>query len=207
MKDFPEFNSTVEPFPTQKTYLTPFPTERLIADLKRYRTNSLTSNNSIVTVPEEGDKVDATARRLIERLKELSEQRGNLQREERSILTALAVAGVRPEGILGKEWPGELESNYSNKAQFANKSLREACEIILKDHLKNHRTDKTPWLSKAEIEYLIVRGGYKFATSNSKNSVGITLQRMAEEGLIEVQRVRGQQGNRYRWPSEEAKKK
>jgi hypothetical protein len=171
----------------------------------------LTSNNSIGTVSIEDDKVDATARRLIERLKELSEQRGSLNREERSILTALAIAGVRPQGILGKEWPGELESTYSSKAQFANKSLREACEIILKDHLKNHRIDpalhKTQWLSKAEIEYLIVRGGYQFATSNSKNSVGITLQRMAEEKLIEVQRVRGQQGNRYRWPSEEVKKK
>jgi hypothetical protein len=202
---------TVTAYQTQKLYLTPFPTERLIADLKRYRTNSLTSTSSIGTVSVEGDKVDATARRLIERLKELSEQRGNLNREERSILTALAVAGVRPQGVLGKEWPGDLENTYTREAQFADKSLREACEIILKDQLKNHRQSPTlhrsQWLSKAEIEYLIVRGGYKFATSNSRNSVGITLQRMAEETLIEVQRVRGQQGNRYRWPSEEVKKK
>ena len=204
---------TVTAYQTQKLYLTPFPTDRLIADLKRYRTNSLTSTSSIGTVSVEGDKVDATARRLIERLNELAEQRGNLNREERSIMTALAVAGVRPQGILGKEWPGDLESTYRSKTLFANKSLREACEIILKDQLKNHRSSptihKSQWLSKAEIEYLIVRGGYKFATSNSKNSVGITLQRMAEEKLIEVQRVRGQQGNRYRWPLpyEEVKKK
>jgi hypothetical protein len=202
----------LEPYRTKRPYLTPFPTERLIAELKRYGTHNLTGTNAISTVSIEDDDVDATARRLIERLKEISEQRGSLQREERSILTALAVAGVRPLGVLGKEWPGDLESTYASKAQFANKSLREACEIILKDqrgkwHFGPPAPGKSQWLSKAQIEYLIVRGGYKFATSNSKNSVGITLQRMAEEGLIEVQRVRGQQGNRYRWPSEETKKK
>lgn len=192
------------PYPTKHSYLTPFPTDKLISALKRYCTTPLTNTNSIGTVSVEGDRVDATARRLIERLRELAEQRGSLNREERSILTALAVAGIRPEGILGKEWPGDLESSYSSKAQFANRSLREACEIILKDQLKN---SPSQWLSKAEIEYLIVRGGYKFATNNSKNSVGITLQRMAKEDLCEVQRVRGQQGNRYRWLSEEIKKK
>jgi hypothetical protein len=208
MSDLPDLHCTVAPLPTKESYLTPFPTQKLIAELKK----RLTCNNTnCYTVPVEGSDVDATTRKLIERLDELSKQQGSINRERAAILTALAVAGVRPEGIMGKEWPGELEGRYRSNTTFANKSLREACEIILKDQLKDYRSSpmqhKSQWLSKAEIEYLIVRGGYRFATSNSKNSVGITLQRMAEEDVIEVLRVRGQQGNRYRWPSEEVKKK
>jgi hypothetical protein len=146
--------------------------------------------------------VDATARRLVQRLDELAEQQSRINRERQAIVTALEVAGVKPDDGMfkGMGLPGMKESRYMSNGTFANKSLPVACEIVLKDH-------KDQWLSKTEIEYLIVRGRYKFATSNSKNSVGITLRRMAEEGLCEVQRVRGQQGNRYRWPSEAAAKK
>jgi hypothetical protein len=190
------------PYTTKRSYLTSFPTKRLIGCLYKYAPKGLTCTTTNGTiVPVEGSEVDATTRRLTGRLKELGEQRSAINREERAILTALAVAGVRPENeILGKEWAGDREQKYQSNNTFADRSLRVSCEIILKDH-------KGQWLSKSEIEYLIVRGGYKFSTDKTKNSVGITLRRMAEEGLCEVQRVRGQQGNRYRWPSEAATKK
>jgi hypothetical protein len=191
---------TVTAYETQKLYLTPFPTEKLIAKLEKYARKSLTCTSSNGTfVALDGNDMDATALRLVQRLKELEEQQGRLTRERQAIMTALTVAGVRPEGPV-KGMPGFKESDYHMNRTFKGRSLPASCEIALKDH-------KGQWLSKSEIEYLIVQGEYEFSTGNPKNSIGITLQRMAEEGLCEVQRVRGQQGNRYRWPSEEVKKK
>lgn len=145
--------------------------------------------------------MDATALKLVQRLSELDEQQNRILRERTAILTALEVAGVKPKGQ-AKGFPGSQETNYEVNQTFRGRSLPAACEIVLKDH-------KGQWLTKSEIEYLIVQGGYGFATGNPKNSIGVTLQRMAEERLCEVERVRGQQGNRYRWPlpSEEVKKK
>jgi hypothetical protein len=200
MSDFPNFDSTLAPFPIQKSYLTPFPTAKLITKLEKYVRKGLTctsTNGTFVAV--DGNDMDATALRLVQRLKELEEQQGRLTRERQAIMTALTVAGVRPEGPI-KGMPGFKEGRYSMNHTFNGRSLPASCEIVLRDH-------KGQWLSKSEIEYLIVQGGYEFATGNPKNSIGITLQRMAEDGLCEVQRVRGQQGNRYRWPSEEVKKK
>jgi len=199
MSDFPNLYSTVAPLPIPKSYLTPFPTAKLIAKLEKYVRKGLTctiTNGTFVAV--DGNDMDATALKLVQRLKELEEQQGRLTRERQALMTALTVAGVRPEGPV-KGMPGFKEGQYSMNHTFKGRSLPASCEIVLKDH-------KGQWLSKSEIEYLIVQGGYEFATGNPKNSIGITLQRMAEDGLCEVQRVRGQQGNRYRWP-EEVKKK
>jgi hypothetical protein len=191
---------TVTAYETKKLYLTPFPTERLITKLEKYARKGLTctsTNGTFVSV--HGNDMDATALKLVQRLNELDEQQGRISRERMAIMTALEVAGVRPKGPI-RGFPGIQESKYQTSSTFKGRSLPASCEIVLKDH-------KGQWLSKSEIEYLIVQGGYEFSTGNPKNSVGITLQRMAEDGLCEVQRVRGQQGNRYRWPSEEVKKK
>lgn len=166
-------------------------TESLIANF----TKSLTCTNSISTfVHDQGSLgVDATARKLVERMKYLEYERRRIQGELESIRTALSVAGIKPGRIKGLM--DMNEANYVNKQIFSNMSLRESCETILQDH-------RGEWLSKSEIEYLIVRGGYNFTTKDSKNSVGVTLQRMKEEGRCEVERVRGTRGNRYRWPVE-----
>lgn len=192
---------TVTAYQTQKLYLTPFPTERLITKLGKYTRKGLTCTSANGTFVSLDNEMDTTALKLVQRLKELDEQQNRITRERMAILMALEVAGVKPKGQV-KGFPGSQESLYEVNQTFRGRSLPASCEIVLRDH-------KGQWLSKSEIEYLIVQGGYEFATGNSKNSVGVTLQRMAEDGPCEVERVRGQQGNRYRWPlaSEEVKKK
>src|ERR1700684_1364424 len=104
---------TVTAYQTKKLYLTPFPTERLIAKLEKYVRKGLTctsTNGTFVSV--DGNDMDATALRLVQRLKELEEQQGRLTRERQAIMTALTVAGVRPEGPV-KGMPGFKESHYS----------------------------------------------------------------------------------------------
>ncbi len=181
-----------------RSYLTKFPTNRLIADLvEKNSIARLTTGTSTSTLVQVEADVDATTRALLERLEALGEMQAKINRERDAIMTALAIAGVRPPGKI-ESLPSTREATYQVKHSFADKSIRDACAIILKDH-------KGEWLSKAQIEYLVVRGGYKFETSDTMNSVGITLQRMADEGMCEVQRARGQHGNRYRWPLDENK--
>ena len=192
---------TVTAYQTQKLYLTPFPTKRLIAKLENYVRKGLTCTSPNGTFVSLENDMDATALKLVQRLSELDEQQNRISRERIALLTALEVAGVKPKGQM-KGFPGSQESIYQVNQTFRGRSLPASCEIVLKDH-------KGLWLTKSEIEYLIVQGGYEFATGNPKNSIGVTLQRMAEDGPCEVERVRGQQGNRYRWPlpSEEVKKR
>ncbi len=154
--------------------------------------NRLTCTNSISTVVRvrESEDVDATARKLVQRMEELEQESWRIQSELSSIRIALSVAGIKPGKH--KRLPDKHEIDYAIQRAFEDKSLRECCQVILKDH-------SDEWLSKSQIEYLIVRGGYKFSTKDSKNSVGVTLQRMKDEGKCEVERTRGAHGNRYRW--------
>src|SRR5271157_4061529 len=124
------------------------PTENLLSDL----TNSLTCINSIdKLIHDKGTRdVDATARKLVQRMAELEHERGRIDREIHSIRTALSVAGIKPGKF--KSGVGFHETNYVSKQPFADMTLTRCCEKILKDH-------RTDWLSKGEIEYLIVRGG------------------------------------------------
>jgi hypothetical protein len=152
----------------------------------------LDKNNSIGTLLQTcaGGNVDATTQKLVSKLAELERVRWNADREIRAINTALSLAGVKPGKIASATYPREHE--YASSQVFAEMGLREACEKVLEDF-------EGQWLSKAEIEYLIARGGYPFTTKNSKNSVGITLQRLATEEFCEVERKRGATGNRYRF--------
>ena len=120
--------------------------------------------------------MDATALKLVQRLSELDEQQNRILRERTAILTALEVAGVKPKGQ-AKGFPGSQETNYEVNQTFRGRSLPAACEIVLKDH-------KGQWLTKSEIEYLIVQGGYGFATGNPKNSIGVTLREDGRGTLV-----------------------
>lgn len=142
-------------------------------------------------------QVDATAEKLLERLKEIEALLWRLRSEKDAINTALAVAGVRITGESGaKHSVSYLESDYTAKKPFAAMSLTDACLKTLVDYSKEY----DEWLSKTQVEYLVTRGGYKFtAASNTKNSVAVTLQRLADEGRIQVERVRGSAGNKYQY--------
>jgi hypothetical protein len=82
------------------------------------------------------------------------------------------------------------EHEYRTFLPFANLSLPEGCEKILRDY-------KGEKLSKSHIEYLLARGGYRFDAKDSKNSVDVTLRRLAADRKCEADRVRGMRGNRY----------
>ncbi len=171
-------------------------TENLLTEF----TNCLTCINSIGKLIHDSDTardVDATARKLVKRMAELEHERGRIDREIHSIRTALSVAGIKPGKY--RSGVGFHETNYVFKQPFVDMTLTQCCEKILKDH-------RADWLSKGEIEYLIVRGGYKFSTQSPRGSVGITLQRMSRDGACDAQRMRGVNGNRYRWPQDAPQK-
>ena len=156
--------------------------------------NRLTSTNitsTLLHLPR-GEDVDATAKKLLARLEDLEVSRWQVNQELRAVRTALSVAGVRPgdhDTFLDRR-----ENEYYSRQAFVGMTLGEACQRILYDF-------KERWLSKTQIEYLIERGGYRFSTENRRNSVGVTLQRIAENGKCQVERMRGAKGNRYRWIS------
>jgi hypothetical protein len=152
--------------------------------------NDLTSTNGISTLLLD---VDATGTKLMQQLENLERERGRISHQIDSIRLALSLAGIKPGKP--KISPSSQEVEYVSNKPFSEMSLPDACLKILKDH-------QTQWLSKAEIEFLIVRGGYKFSTKNSKNSVGVTLQRMKDEGKCDAQTVRGSRGNLYCWYGE-----
>lgn len=156
--------------------------------------NRLTSTNSIDTVLHAviGESVDATAKRLLAKQDELERTRWRIDQELRAVRMALNLAGVRPSDYTDKLDRHEVD--YIAEQAFQKTTLGEACEKILKDF-------KDQWLNKSQIEYLITRGGYQFSAKDSKNSVGVTLQRLADNKKIDVERTRGASGNRYRWIS------
>jgi hypothetical protein len=134
--------------------------------------------------------VDATARKLVERMKVLEYEKWRAETELASIRAALKAAGVKFEPIQKQIFMHE--PHYVATQMFEGFSLRESCEEILQDH-------PGQWFSKSDIEYLIVRGGYRF-NGDSKNSVAVTLQRMKDDGRCTVKRGSGSRGNRYSWP-------
>jgi hypothetical protein len=134
--------------------------------------------------------VDATSRKLAERLKALQYEKWRIDAEIASIQAAFRGAGIKPEPIQKQIFA--KEHFYYSAQVFEAQSLRECCQQILEDH-------PDQWFSKSDIEYLIVRGGYRF-DGDSRNSVAVTLQRMKDDGRCRVIRGRGSRGNRYSWP-------
>jgi hypothetical protein len=153
----------------------------------------LTETDSIRTIVQntEREDVDATARKLVERLRQLERDQWRINSELRSIRMALDVAGVRPSYKF-KELADPRESEYVRSEPFKKNTLAETCYTILRDF-------KPEWLTKSQVEYLAIRGGYNFSTTDSKNSIDVTLRRMAGAGKIEADKVRGSRGSKYRF--------
>lgn len=163
--------------------------------------NRLTSTNeyrTVVDATEEPRRVDATTKNLLRQLRELESENWRTREKIRSIHTALKLAGVKPDvsTLLGGQ--DRHESDYAVREPFAETTLIQACEQVLKDYGDN-------WLTKSQVEYLITRGGYKSSAKDAKNSVDVTLRRLAGDGKCDVKRVRGSRGNTYRWISPEVK--
>jgi len=154
--------------------------------------NDLTSCTNHGTIQTEIKKVDSTTKKLLDRLHEIQRQVRALRREEHAILTALEIAGVRPQ----ENWIDAQESTYVDRQPFADKSLVEICKEVLADYDGQK-------LTKGQVEYLAARGGYKSSATDPKNSFEVTLRRLAADGYCQVKRVRGPEGNRYWVPKKE----
>lgn len=155
------------------------------------RLTSTNGNRTIALSLEASQAVDATTQKLLARLQELEREKWRLSRDINAIQTALRLAGVRPDGDGDRTKVEHHETDYVVKQPFAEITLVDACKKILRDY-RGH------WLTKSQLEYLVVRGGYKFSTDDSKNSVDVTMRRLAAEGFCEAERVRGSRGNKYR---------
>jgi hypothetical protein len=135
--------------------------------------------------------MDATAKKLVEKMASLQKEISSLQIQKNSISTALEAVGLRLEDDDSFCQPSD--AMYANARPFERTSLVAACRRILSDH-------KSKALTKSQVEYLAAIGGYPFATDDAKNSVDVTLRRLAEQGICEVDR--NPSGNQYRWKEE-----
>ena len=140
----------------------------------------------------DGGTVEAGALKLLKRLEEIEADMVRLHSERSAINTALSIMGVRVEQNRPAHFPSQQESQYAIHKPFADMPLTTACLKVLSDQ-------PGASLTKTQVEYLVTRGGYKFSTSDSKNSVSVTLRRLAEDGKIEAQHTRGATGNLYRY--------
>ena len=149
----------------------------------------MTCSNEIRTIKTgQKDKVDVTTKRLMKQRRELEMERSKLTRDIESIDRALTLAGIKPDKDTGA-WM--MEADYAVRQIFKDMRLKDACLKILQDLPK-------VWFTKAQIEYMLVRGGCEFATEASKNSVDVTMRRLADQGLCMAERTRGSEGNRYK---------
>jgi DNA-binding transcriptional ArsR family regulator len=137
--------------------------------------------------------MDATSRQLIDTLADLRRKIADLERQADAIKTVLESLGYR-QPILDRMWGDALDVKYAKEQPFTHCSLVDAC---MKIFAAQRITD---YLTKSQVEYLAVVGGFPFSTKNRKNSVDVTLRRLAEQEALEVERVGGHVGNRYRLP-------
>jgi len=156
-------------------------------------TNGLTCTiqyRTLYAVLRTNREMDATAKKLVEKMAEIQTQMAKLQRQSNSLTAALEAIGLRLEDDDPFSQP--TDATYAETLPFTRTSLVAACKRILMDH-------RTKFLTKSQVEYLAAIGGYPFATDDAKNSVDVTLRRLAEQGLCQVERARGPAGNQYCW--------
>ena len=138
--------------------------------------------------------MDATALALVKKLHKIERQIREWEDDAQSIKTALELIGIKPEDH--PLFPETREDEYALKRPFAHKGLIDSCKRILTDHPNQPFT-------KSHVEYLVTRGGYKFETENPKNSVDVTLRRLAADGFCKAERIRGSAGSTYTWVGKE----
>jgi hypothetical protein len=130
--------------------------------------------------------VDATIKKIVENLRRKEIERLKISIEIDSYRRTLSMLGVTVA-----EGSPLREADYAARHPFSRMGLQESCLMILKDH-------PNQWLSKTQVEYLLMRGEYSSTAKDPKNSVDITLRRLADDGVIEAKRARGATGNQYK---------
>jgi hypothetical protein len=148
----------------------------------------------------ECDSMDATQKKLNERLAQLDNQLYALRRERDAITTALSVAGARPPEAHKMIYTAQ-ESEYWREKPFSKMALTDACLKVLRDHAE-HEESHEQWLDKNQVEYLLSRGGYEFKAEDATNSVNVTLRRLAAEGYSEAHGGKGSRPIKYHFLKE-----
>jgi|SRR5882724_712670 len=136
--------------------------------------------------------MDATAKKIVSMLMDSHREIERLRRSMRPLKETLESIGMRSSAF-NNLWDGEglgRDGEYAEKLLFANMTLVDTCKCILWDL-------STEPLSKSNIEYLATMGGYPFTTNNSKNSVDVTMRRLAKDGFCEIHRRQGSTENWY----------
>lgn len=155
---------------------------------RRDRLTSTSSWRTLYGVVRLVGIMDAAVKKMVDKLRELQAQITCLQRQAESLKTSLDLIGIRPTTPFVEPW----DEKYAASLPFKKSTLVEACKRILTDH-------EGDYLNKGQVEYLAVIGGYEFSTADRRNSVDVTLRRLAKGGYCEVERMLGPEGNKYRW--------
>jgi len=159
-------------------------------------TNSLTCTSiyrTLYAVRRTVLEMDATQKKLVEKMQELQMWIAAYKQQANAISTALESIGMKVEDDGKFDPPHDVF--YATDQPFRQGSLVAACKRILRDYDGQS-------LTKSQVEYLAAIGGFPFSTEDAKNSVDVTLRRLAERGFCEVERTRGPAGNQYRWVEE-----
>jgi hypothetical protein len=148
---------------------------------------STSSSEILVQCSYEGEDLDTSVKKLLEKRRELELERVRVDRKIRSIDTALNLIGVKPDKHTRS---AGCEVRYQGENPFKTMPLKQACEKVLEDNAGE-------WLTKTQVEYLLHCGGYESSAKDSTNSVEVTLRRLAQEDFCDVKRSKGAKGNRY----------
>lgn len=155
----------------------------------------LTSTSKARTVYEVAKLVllmDATTKKMIDKLSKLRMQINDLMREAHSIQRTLELIGIKPEEVDDAPFGADWDERYSQSLPFMRTTLVEACRRILVDNRGRH-------LTKSQVEYLASMGGYRFSADDPTNSVEVTLRRLAADGFCQVERGTGPHESQYWW--------
>ena len=131
-------------------------------------------------------QMDETSSKLVARLRVLEVEGRKIEEEKGIITRALEIAGIRPTEI------ETAEGVYAKTRPFRKMSLVDACKRVLTD-------SEEEWITKSQVDYLITRGGFESLAKDAKNSIDVTLRRLAAEGFCEVDSSRGKLGNKYKF--------
>lgn len=170
--------------------------------MKSANTQTLPLHTSDVagTLSVQEKTVDPTTRKMLNRIDELDREMARLSKERHSIFTTLGSIGYRQPGA-NINIPTSTEARYQNSRPFSSMTLTDACLTVLRDQAKAKELHEQ-WLDKTQIEYLAVRGGYKFEAEDSINSVHVTLRRLCNEGLIKANKGKGSRSTKYHFLKE-----
>ncbi len=164
------------------------------------RTLLLPNPDLVGTLSVQEKPVDPTTRKMLSRMDELEGQMSQLRKEYDSIRTTLTSIGYRPPDAK-RHFFTNSEIRYGNQKPFGSMTLTDACLTVLRDQAKTEELHEQ-WLDKTQIEYLVVRGGYKFEAEDSINSVHVTLRRLCNEGLIKANKGKGSRSTKYHFLKE-----